>query len=147
MATGRRAFSGATSAVTTAAILHENPVPPRQLRADLPARLEQAILTLLEKDRDVRTQTASELRAELTRLKRELSGTRVTDHAASVSGVVADATRPSVTATTTVAPPSSSDAQLVAGLLSRHRNAVIGAVAVAGRDRHWCRLHGDAVTV
>ena len=79
MATGRRAFSGATSAVTTAAILHEQPAAPRQLRPDLPPRLEQAILTLLEKDRDVRTQTASELRAELTRMRRELGGARASD--------------------------------------------------------------------
>ena len=76
MATGQRAFSGATSAVTTAAILHEQPAAPRELRPDLPPRLEQAILTLLEKDRDVRTQTASELRAELTRMRRELGGAR-----------------------------------------------------------------------
>ena len=74
MATGKRAFSGATSAVTSAAILHEQPTAPRELQADIPARFEQAILTLLEKDREVRTQTASELRAELTRLKRELTG-------------------------------------------------------------------------
>src|SRR5688500_6993340 len=83
MATGRRAFAGATSAVTTAAILHEDPAAPRQLRPDLPPRLEQAILTLLEKDRDVRTQTASELRAELTRMRRELGGARAADNARS----------------------------------------------------------------
>ena len=85
MATGRRAFPGATSAVITAAILHEDPAAPRQIRPDLPARLEQAILTLLEKDRDVRTQTASELRAELTRMRRELGGARAADSARSTS--------------------------------------------------------------
>ena len=81
MATGRRAFSGATSAMTTAAILHEHPAAPRQLRPDLSPRLEQAILTLLEKDREVRTQTASELRAELTRMRRELGGVRTSESA------------------------------------------------------------------
>ena len=79
MATGKRAFSGTTSAVTSAAILHEQPTAPRELQPDIPARFEQAILTLLEKDREVRTQTASELRAELTRLKRELTGSRTPD--------------------------------------------------------------------
>jgi serine/threonine protein kinase len=68
MATARRAFSGGTSAVISAAILHEHPTAPRQTRADLPPRLEQAILTLLEKERDLRTQSATELRAELTRI-------------------------------------------------------------------------------
>ena len=121
MATGRRAFSGATSAVITAAILHEQPAAPRQVRPDLSARLEQAILTLLEKDRDVRTQTASELRAELTRLRRELGSTSVDrgPQTASVSGVA-------------VVPPaaSSSDAQLIAGVMGRHRGAVVAAAAI-----------------
>ena len=58
---------GTTSAVTSAAILHEQPAAPRATATDLPPRFEQAILTLLEKDREVRTQTALELRAELTR--------------------------------------------------------------------------------
>jgi Tol biopolymer transport system component len=123
MATGRRAFSGATSAVVTAAILHEQPAAPRQIRPELPARLEQAFLTLLEKDRDVRTQTASELRAELTRMRRELSSANVE--------------RPLQTArsagTPTVAPPpaSSSDAQVIAGVMRRHRGAVFAAAAMS----------------
>jgi serine/threonine protein kinase/Tol biopolymer transport system component len=131
MATGRRAFSGTTSAVTSAAILHEQPVAPRQLRPDLPPRLEQAVLTLLEKDRELRTQTAAELRAELTRLKRALGGSRPSDAAAltpSVAVPVASST--SATGTMTLPPPSSSDAQLVAGLVRRHRGAFLGAVAV-----------------
>jgi serine/threonine protein kinase len=72
MATGAQAFTGATSAVVSAAILHEQPVAPRALRPALPARLEEVILKALEKDRDFRCQTASELRADLKRLKREL---------------------------------------------------------------------------
>ena len=49
MATGRRAFSGTTSAVTSAAILHEQPPAPSELQPDLHARFEQAILTRSKK--------------------------------------------------------------------------------------------------
>jgi serine/threonine protein kinase/Tol biopolymer transport system component len=131
-ATGRRAFAGTTSAVTTAAIPHDQPKPPRELRPELPPRLEQAILTLLEKDRDVRTQSASELRAELTRLKRELSGTRTSGTGSQVTAPGSD---PSVGATpsggaVTAPPPSSSDAQLIAGVIRRHRGVVAGTAAL-----------------
>jgi serine/threonine protein kinase len=131
MATGKRAFSGTTSAVTSAAILHEQPTAPRELQPELPAKFEQAILTLLEKDREVRTQTASELRAELTRLKRELAGPRTPDSVApgvSVSGTSHRAAAP--VSSVGPPPPSSSDAQLIAGIMSRHRGAVIGALAL-----------------
>jgi YD repeat-containing protein len=124
MATGQRAFSGATAAVISAAILHEQPVAPRRLRPDLTLRIEQTILTLLEKDREIRTQTASELRAELLRLKRELSVARGPD---APGGSV---TEPVSTAAA-VPPPSSSDAQLLAGVIHRHRGAVAGVALVA----------------
>ena len=130
MATGKRAFSGTTSAVTSAAILHEQPIAPRELQPDIPARFEQAILTLLEKDREVRTQTASELRAELTRLKRELTGSRTPD-TVTRSVPVADASHSHAKPVSAVAaPPSSSDAQLIAGLMSRHRAALAGVAAL-----------------
>jgi eukaryotic-like serine/threonine-protein kinase len=71
-ATGRPAFTGATSAVISAGILHTAPIPPRQFRSDLPARLEDVLLKALEKDRDVRYQTASDLQADLRRARRDL---------------------------------------------------------------------------
>jgi serine/threonine protein kinase len=70
MATGQRAFPGSTSAVVAAGILNQPPPPPRTLRPDLPERLEEAILKTLEKDLAVRCQSAAELRADLTRVKR-----------------------------------------------------------------------------
>jgi serine/threonine protein kinase len=72
LATGQRAFTGATSAVVSAAILGQEPAAPRALRAELPVRLEEAILKLLEKDRVVRCQSAAELRADLRRVKRQM---------------------------------------------------------------------------
>ena len=76
MVTGRPAFTGETSAVIAAAILQEQPVLPRHVREDAPARLEDIILKTIEKDPRDRTQSAAELRADLRRLKRDLeSGT------------------------------------------------------------------------
>jgi serine/threonine protein kinase len=72
MATGRPAFPGATSAVISAAILHDTPRPARELRPDLPAPLDDILGKLLEKDLDLRCQSAAELRADLKRLKRDV---------------------------------------------------------------------------
>ena len=71
MATGARAFEGATVVVAAAGILSQQPRAPREVRADLPVRLEQAILKALEKDRTRRYQSAADLRSDLTLAKRE----------------------------------------------------------------------------
>jgi len=71
MATGRQAFSGATTAAIFDGILHKAPTSPVELNAEVPAKLEEIINKLIEKDRDLRYQVASELRADLKRLKRD----------------------------------------------------------------------------
>jgi len=77
MTTGQHAFSGRTSGVIFETILNRQPVPPRQLCADVPFELEQIITKALEKDREVRYQHAADLRADLKRLKRDTESARV----------------------------------------------------------------------
>ncbi len=76
MATGRQAFIGNTSALITEAILNRAPMAPVRLNPDLPPELERVINKALEKDRKLRYQTASDLRADLQRLKRDTDSGR-----------------------------------------------------------------------
>jgi serine/threonine protein kinase len=71
MATGKRAFAGSTGPELQKAILNQAIKPARELNATLPAKLEQIIGRALEKDREVRYQTASAMRAELEALRHE----------------------------------------------------------------------------
>ncbi len=76
MSTGRMPFVGKTLGAVMAAILHDAPEPPVLLNSEIPQRLQEIIAKALEKDRDVRYQTASDMRADLRRLHRDLNSTR-----------------------------------------------------------------------
>ena len=145
MATGQQAFSGATTAVIHDAILNRAPAPVSTLNPSLPAKLEEIVNKALEKDRDLRCQTAAELRADLKRLKRDTDSGR----GAGVPPAVGTASRPSsggemgghdarAPAGETPAPQSapalepSSDSVIVAGLIKRHKKGLLASMVLLG---------------
>jgi eukaryotic-like serine/threonine-protein kinase len=90
LATGQRAFPGNTAALVHDAILHRDPLPIQQHNPEISARLEPIITKALEKDRNLRYQSAGDMRTDLLRLKRDFSAS----HAPASSGtaLVADVT-------------------------------------------------------
>ncbi len=125
MATGHQAFSGNTSGVIFHAILSQAPTSVRRLKPELPPKLEEIINKALEKDPEMRYQSASELLNDLKHLKRD-TDSWPSAGAAAVGGPVA---------TTPAAVPHeqdlSSDSQMVAALVKRHKAAVVVATLVA----------------
>ena len=89
MATGRQAFSGNTSAVIFDAILNRTPPSPVRLNPALPLELEQIINKALEKDRNLRYQNVSRLKADLQRVKRDSDSGRTVAQAPQVEKSVA----------------------------------------------------------
>ncbi|MGA8500790.1 MAG: protein kinase [Candidatus Sulfotelmatobacter sp.] len=80
MATGALPFRGESSAVIFNAILERDPVSAVRLNPDVPPKLEEIINKCLEKDRELRCQTAAELRGDLKRLQRDTSSGRMPTH-------------------------------------------------------------------
>jgi serine/threonine protein kinase/Tol biopolymer transport system component len=167
MASGRQAFSGATTAVLHDAILNRAPAPLMALNPSLPPKLEEIINKALEKDRDLRCQTAAELRADLKRLKRDTDSTKLVaaglappsgseptrapqgvplPEAPAEAGAVATDVGVVAAATHARLQEPTSDSVIIAGLLKRHKAAVIGTtvlmgVIVAGLVAAWFLAH------
>jgi eukaryotic-like serine/threonine-protein kinase len=93
MGTGRQPFTGNTSAVIFDAILNRAPTAPVRLNPNLPAELERIINKALEKEPDLRYQVASEMRADMKRLKREIDSGK--SSAASVAATAEPTPAPS----------------------------------------------------
>ncbi len=109
MATAKLPFSGATSAVVFHAILELEPVPVLQLNPGLPPKLQEMIEKLLEKDRDLRYQSAADLRGDLKRLKRDVeSGQKAGSSTIQPQQAAAGATASGSAVSGTHKPPSSS---------------------------------------
>jgi len=90
MATGVLPFRGESSAAVFDSILHSTPIASVRLNPQLPGKLEEIINQALEKDREMRCQTASEMKINLKRLKRDLdSGSRVGAKAGTTTGIAA----------------------------------------------------------
>jgi len=94
MASGKLAFQGNSSGVVFEAILNRTPPPVSSVNPAIPSRLEEVIAKSLEKDRDLRYQTAAELRGDLKRIKRDLDTSRVRGSSAAGMPVVSSGTEP-----------------------------------------------------
>ena len=116
MATGHLPFEGNTSAVIFDAILNRAPVSPVKLNPGLPPKFEDILNKLLEKDRELRFQTAAELRGDLKRLKRDSSSGKV--------ATVSSATSTAVP----VATPASSSREVILGEVRRHKFGLVGTI-------------------
>jgi serine/threonine protein kinase/Tol biopolymer transport system component len=127
MVTGKHPFPGSTSAVIFDNILHNAPVAPVSLNPATPAELERFLNKLLEKDRDFRYQVASELRADLKRLQREINSGRVAAISSSTGIPAAPATTPapSVSAAT----PVSGEKRLMRSRTNKKIGGVCGGLA------------------
>jgi serine/threonine protein kinase/Tol biopolymer transport system component len=133
MTTGQQAFSGSTPGVLFDAILNRLPVPAGRVNPKLPPKLEEILDRLLDKDSDLRYQSAADLRSELKRLRRSLDsgpGTASTDTSAAAAS-------PRSRAATGAASPASgavtfedrsSDSAVIVDLVRRHKKGVVGAL-------------------
>jgi TolB-like protein/Tfp pilus assembly protein PilF/predicted Ser/Thr protein kinase len=138
MTTGMLPFRGETSGVIFHSILDRAAVPPVRLNPEVPLRLEEIINKCLEKDREIRCQSAAELRADLKRLKRDTETERSSVlPAASPSNAVTARVATSAGSGAAIATGGASvisDSHVAFGLLARHKRALltlaISAIAV-----------------
>jgi len=141
MATGKQTFSGNSSAEIFDAILNRTPVAPVRLNPDVPPKLEDVISKALEKDRNLRYQSAADMRTDLQRLKRDTDTGRVS---ASSTGTVAVA---QVSGSQVVSQQRSTTSDSATALPSSSSSVKAGEVPAAGRKLWKVLVPAIAVVV
>src|SRR5438876_2296734 len=94
MATGKLPFRGESTGLIFKSILDSVPTPPIRFNPEIPPKLEEIINKALEKDRELRYQTAGEFRTDLKRLKRDTESGKIVMPSAQVAEETLDARRP-----------------------------------------------------
>ena len=131
MATGKVPFQGETSAIIFDAILNRAPVAAGRLNPHLPAKLEDLINKSLEKDRDLRYQSATEVRSDLKRLKRDTESGRSVTPSGSDSAPVGPRTTGESGATAATTAASSSGSSSLAAAAREHKTG-LGVISAVG---------------
>jgi hypothetical protein len=133
MATGRPAFPGPTPAVIFEGILTKHPAPPSQLNANVPPEFDRLVAKALEKDRETRYQSASDLRADLKRLRRDTESGRAFLGATGLPAVAPSGAKVGATRATGLPAVAPSGAKV--GALSGIESAAASAPERSGSGR------------
>jgi len=146
MTTGTPPFRGESSGVIFEAIMNRAPVPPVRLNADVPVELERIISKALEKDRETRYQHASEMRADLKRIRREFESTRTATAAIGASGSSSSVV-PAVSSASAASPAVSAEQPQSAspgssGTVAAHVPSASGVKIAAPASRLWIGVGG-----
>jgi len=131
MATGRQAFSGRTSALLFDAILHREPTPPVRVNPDVSVALEGLIVKAIEKDRQLRYQSAAEINADLKRLKRDTGPERTHGHTIAAPAMGSSPSRSGMAARTD-ADSGTSGSAVTQALRRRPRAFAAAALVLVG---------------
>jgi serine/threonine protein kinase len=137
-ATGRHPFPGKTSAIILAAILNRSPVAPIVLNPELPIRLQEVINNCLEKDRELRYQSAADLRADLKRVRRDIES----GHSRAVEAVTSR-----FGLSSTSRPGSSHTTVVSGGSLAWRIGAAVALVGIVGAGVYLTRRPPPAAPV